>query len=49
MEQEILMECDSLYIQGDPGRKLNILGGDIIGYCEKSSYQQVSNSEWLQK
>jgi hypothetical protein len=35
-------------IQGDSGGKINILGGDEIGHCEKkSSYEHVSNSEWL--
>ena len=37
-------------IQGDSGGKVNILGGDSIGHCEKIiSYQQVSNSEWFTK
>jgi hypothetical protein len=36
-------------IQGDSGGKVSILGGRIIGHCEKkiSSYVNVSNSEWL--
>jgi hypothetical protein len=35
-------------LQGDSGGKDNILGGDIIGHCEKkSSHELVSNSEWL--
>jgi hypothetical protein len=35
-------------IQGDPGRKDNIMGGDSIGHCEnRSSYEHVSNSEWF--
>jgi hypothetical protein len=29
---------------------VNILGGDSRGHCEqKSSYEHVSNSEWLRK
>jgi hypothetical protein len=36
------------YIKGDSGGKVIILGGDSIGHCEKnSSYEHVSNSEWL--
>jgi hypothetical protein len=39
----------ALYIQGDLGGKFNILGGDSSGHCEeKSLYEHVSNSEWLQ-
>jgi hypothetical protein len=35
-------------IQSDSGGKVNILGGDSIGRCEKNvHYQQVSNSELL--
>jgi hypothetical protein len=35
-------------IQGDSGGKFNILGCDSIGHGEKkSSYEYVSNSEWL--
>ena len=35
-------------IQGNSGEKFNILGGDSIGHGEKkSSYECVSNSEWL--
>jgi hypothetical protein len=35
-------------IQGDSGGKVNILGGNSIGHCEKkSSYEHVPNSEWL--
>jgi hypothetical protein len=35
-------------IPGDSGGTINILGGDSIGPCEKTSlYEQVSNSEWL--
>ena len=35
-----------LYIQGDSGERVNILGGGKIGHSEnKGSYQQVSNSE----
>jgi hypothetical protein len=35
-------------IQDDSKGKVNILGGDSIGHCEKkSSYGHVSNSEWL--
>ena len=37
-----------LFIQGDPGGKASILGGDNIGLDgEKSSFEQMSNSEWL--
>ena len=40
----------ALYIQGDLRGKTNILGGDVSGNCEKrSSYEHVSNSEWLQR
>jgi hypothetical protein len=36
--------------QADSGGKVNILGGDGIGHCEKeSSYKHVSNPEWLPK
>jgi hypothetical protein len=39
-----------LYIQGDSGERVNILGGGKIGHCEKKgSYQQVSNSEWFSR
>jgi hypothetical protein len=35
-------------IQGDAGGNVSILGGDTIGHCKKrSSYEDVSNSEWL--
>jgi hypothetical protein len=35
-------------IQGDSEGKVNILGSDSIGHCEKkNSYENVSNSEWL--
>jgi hypothetical protein len=38
------------HIQGDIGGKVNILGDDTIGHCEKkSSYEHVSNSEWLRR
>ena len=35
------------YIQDVSGEKVNILGGDSIGNCQKkkSSYENVSNSE----
>jgi len=34
--------------QGDSREKVRILGCDIIGHCEKkSSYEHVSNSDWL--
>jgi len=40
--------CLFLYIQGDSGDRVNILGGGKIGHCEKKvSYEQVSNSELL--
>jgi hypothetical protein len=38
------------HIQGDSGRKVNILAGKSICHCkkkQKSSYDHVSNSEWL--
>jgi hypothetical protein len=39
---------ENFYVQSVSGGKVNILGGDNIGHCEnKSSYEQVSNSEWL--
>jgi hypothetical protein len=39
-----------LYVQGDLWERVNILGGDKIGHCEKKgSYEQVSNSEWLSR
>jgi hypothetical protein len=35
-------------IQGDSGENVNILGGDVIGHCErKNSYEHVANSECL--
>jgi len=35
-------------IQGDSRGKVNILGCDKIGHCEKiSAYEHVSKSEWL--
>jgi hypothetical protein len=38
----------SLYIQGDSWGKVSILGDDSIGHWEKkSSYEHVSDSEWL--
>jgi hypothetical protein len=44
----ILMPVSTTTIQGDSGGKLNILGGDSIGHCEKhSSYEHVSDSKWL--
>lgn len=35
--------------QGSSGGKVNILGGNSIGHCEKkkSSFEHVSTSEWL--
>jgi hypothetical protein len=37
-------------IQGDSGEKVNIFGGGSIDHCErKSSYEHVSNSDWLQR
>jgi len=36
------------YIQGDSGGKVNILRGDSVGSLwEESSYEPVSNYEWL--
>jgi hypothetical protein len=36
------------FIQGDSGRKINILGADSVGHCEKNIlYDLLSNSEWL--
>ena len=41
--------CSTSSIQDDSGGKVNILGGDSIGHCEKkSSCENISNSEWLQ-
>jgi hypothetical protein len=37
-------------IPADLGGKVNTLGGDSTGFCageKKSSYEHVSNSEWL--
>jgi hypothetical protein len=35
-------------IQSDSGKRVNILGGDNMGFCEKKSiYELVSNSECL--
>jgi hypothetical protein len=35
-------------IQSDSGGKVNILGAVSISHCEKrSTYEHVSNSEWL--
>jgi hypothetical protein len=40
--------CVYIALQGDSGRKVNILGGDSIGHCEKKSlYGHVSISERL--
>jgi hypothetical protein len=34
----------------DSGEKLYNFGGDSVGHCEeKTSYEHVSNSEWLQR
>jgi hypothetical protein len=42
--ENIFLSC----IQGDSGGKIQVLGGDSIGHCEKkSSYEHVSNCEWL--
>ena len=30
-----LILCTTDVIQGDPGGKFNVLGGDTIGHCEK--------------
>jgi hypothetical protein len=39
---------EKLNIQGDSEGTVSILRGDSIGHCEKkSSYEHVSNSEWL--
>jgi hypothetical protein len=39
---------ENFCVQGFSRGKVNILGGDNIGHCEdKSSYKQVSNSDWL--
>jgi hypothetical protein len=36
------------HLQGDSGAKVNTFIGDSIGHCDKkSSYEHVSNSEWL--
>jgi len=38
----------SLVVQGDSGKKDNILVGDRIGHCGKRSwYEPVSHSVWL--
>jgi len=34
-------------IQGDSGRRVNILGDRGIGHCEIRSYTRVSNTDWL--
>lgn len=35
-------------IQADPGGKVRIMGGDIVGHCENiSSYEHVSNAIWF--
>jgi len=36
-------------IQGDSGGKVNVLGSDTIGHCEKekSTFDHVSHSEWF--
>ena len=37
-----------IFIQGDSGGKVNILGGDsVCHYRKKSLYEHLSNSEWL--
>jgi len=28
-------------MQGDPGGKASILGGDIVGYCEKKVHMNI--------
>jgi len=41
-------KSESVNIQYDIGGKINILGGENIGHCEKKGpYEHVSNSEWL--
>ena len=39
-----------MHTQHDSRGKIDILGGDNIGHCEKKKkgpYEHVSNSEWL--
>ena len=50
-ESHCLCVCVCVYfIQGDSGRKVNILGGDSIVHCEETiPFKHVSNSEWFKK
>ena len=34
-------------IQDDSEGKVNILEGDSVGHCDKTSYDHMYNSEWL--
>ena len=36
-----LKRARSIVIQGDSGWKVNILGGDVIGYCEKKTHMNM--------
>jgi hypothetical protein len=45
MSPSVALASRQLYlcqdIQGDPGRKVGILGGDSIGHCEENVYMNV--------
>jgi len=41
---------DMFSIRGGSEQKVDILGGNTIGHCEKQKlYERVSNSEWLSR
>jgi hypothetical protein len=38
---------EMVYVDSDSGGKINILGSDFTGHCEKHSHEHVSYSEWI--
>ena len=51
LQNEINLKVFAFWLQnihGDSREKINILGGENIGHCEKKiSFEYVSNSQWL--
>jgi hypothetical protein len=46
-EREAIRKTYTLDTQDDSEEKINILGGDCVCYCDKSSYNHMCNCEWL--
>ena len=44
---QVIRKTYTFDIQNDSEGKVNILGSDSVGHCDRISYDHVYNSEWL--